>query len=166
MRDTFNVVLADRSYDPVLRNLFEFYLHDLAEWFHFDQLPEGNYTHSTEPYWGEAHDVYLLYAGKIPIGFGLLGPGDDWLPGTGVKDMDEFFIVRRHRRNGLGREFASDLWHRYPGPWLVRVFQPNLPALPFWRKTISGFSEGKFEEAVVRKNEQLWSYFTFESSDA
>ena len=166
MRDKFNVVLADPSYDPVLRNLFEFYLHDLAEWFNFEQLPEGNYTQSTEQYWGQGHDVYLLYAGKIPIGFGLVGPGDEWLPGSEVKDMDEFFVVRRHRRNGVGSEFASYLWHRHPGPWLVRVFQPNLPALPFWRKTISEFSDGRFEEGVLQKNGHPWAHFTFDSRDA
>jgi hypothetical protein len=65
-----------------LRNLFEFYLHDMAQWFKVDQLPEGNYAHSTEPYWVEAHDVYLLYAGEIPVELALVGPSDEWLPDT------------------------------------------------------------------------------------
>jgi predicted acetyltransferase len=163
LREGLSVVRADPGQDPILRNLFEFYLHDMAEWFRFDQLPDGRYTHSTDPYWEADHDVYLLHAQDIPIGFGLIGPADQWLPEAGARDMDEFFVVRRHRRSGIGREFAEDLWRRYPGRWLVRVFQPNRPALPFWRQAVTGFTGGRFVEQILEKNGNLWSHFLFQS---
>jgi len=164
LREGLSVVRAEPGQDPILRNLFEFYLHDMAEWFRFDQLPDGRYTHSTDPYWEAGHDNYLLYAQDLPIGFGLIGPADQWLPGAGARDMDEFFVVRRHRRAGIGREFAEDLWRRFPGQWLVRVFQPNRPALPFWRGAVAGFTGGRFEEQVLERNGNLWSHFLFQSA--
>lgn len=166
MREEFKVIKADRSYEPVFHNLFEFYLHDMAEWFKFDQLATGNYSDTTESYWAEDHQIYLLYAGEIPIGFAVVGPADEWLPDITAKDMDEFFVVRRHRGTGLAFEFASYVWRCHPGPWLVRVFQPNLPALPFWRRSVSNFSESRYEEEICERNGNLWSHFTFESRDA
>lgn len=113
LRKGFEVVHTDKSSDTVLRNLFEFYLHDLAEWFKFDQLPEGRYTQSTERYWQDGHDVHV--------------------------------------------------WRLHPGPWLVRVYAANEPALPFWRAAVSGFTEDEYVEATRRKDGKLWSYFNFES---
>lgn len=164
LRDGLSIVHAEYEQDSILRRLFEFYLHDLAEWFRFDQLPDGRYTDSTGRYWLEGHDVYLLYAEDIPIGFGLVGPAEEWLPGLDARDMTEFFVVRRHRRSGIGEEFAETLWRSHDGGWLVRVFQPNEPALPFWRDTISSFTGGRFDEEIREKNDQLWSYFRFQST--
>lgn len=160
LRKGFEVVHTDKSSDTVLRNLFEFYLHDLAEWFKFDQLPEGRYTQSTERYWQDGHDVHVLYAAEIPVGFALLGPAE---ASPDTKDMNEFFVVRRHRREGIGQEFAEHVWRLHPGPWLVRVYAANEPALPFWRAAVSGFTEDEYVEATRRKDGKLWSYFNFES---
>jgi predicted acetyltransferase len=161
LREGFSVVHASHEQDPILRNLFEFYLHDLAEWFRFDQLPDGRYTHTIDQYWREGHEVYLLYAEAIPIGFGLIGPAEEWLPGLDAYDMDEFFIVRRHRRAGIGEAFAGSLWRSHPGDWLVRVFQPNRPALPFWRTAISNFTDDCFDEEIRERKGHDWSYFRF-----
>jgi predicted acetyltransferase len=163
LREGFDVVQIGQRSDAVLRNLLEFYLHDLAEWFRFDQLSDGRYTQSTDRYWQGGHEVYLLYAGEIPVGFGLVGPAQEWLPGADATDMDEFFVVRRHRRHGIGTEFAADLWRRRPGPWLVRVFQPNDPALQFWRRAISEFSQGDYKEEPRKIDGNVWSHFIFEA---
>ena len=160
LQEGFAVVRADQSSDSTLRNLFEFYLHDLAEWFKFDQRSDGRYTQSTDRYWRGGHEVHLLYAEEIPVGFGLVGPAEDSLQ---AKDMDEFFVVRRHRRGGIGREFAGHIWRLHPGPWLVRVFQANKPALPFWRKVISEFTESNYSEETQQKGGDPWSYFSFDS---
>ena len=39
--DGFVVHQATQDQDPILANLFELYLHDMAEWFRFDGLPNG-----------------------------------------------------------------------------------------------------------------------------
>lgn len=160
LREGFEVVHADRRADPILRNLFEFYLHDMAEWFRFDQGPDGRYTQSTERYWDTGHEVYLLTASGIPIGFALVGPARDSPQTT---DMVEFFVVRRHRREGVGREFAEHIWRIHPGNWLVRVYRKNEPALPFWRRTIAGYTGGDYVGETRPENGKSWAYFTFRS---
>ena len=163
MSADFEVIRADPSRDATLRYLLEFYFHDLAEWFQFDQQLEGNYADNTEEYWTGDTDVYLLYIKGIPVGFSIVGVAEKWLPGAGARDMTEFFVVRRHRNSGIGRKFAAHVWSRYPGPWLVRVFRANEPALPFWRKVIAEYAAGRQEEKAAQTDSGEWSYFVFEA---
>ena len=164
----YRIEQVDDSAEAVLRNLFEHYLHDMAEWFGFDTREDGAYHFQTGRVWEDGYHVHLLYSRQIPVGFALVGSADEYLEHSGVRDMDEFFVVRLHRRKGLGRAFATNLWNTYPGEWLVRVFQANLPAMPFWRAAISAYTDDSFEEDVRTVSEQAWSYFTFrsEGSDA
>lgn len=155
------ILRVDRSHDPILRNLLELYVHDMAEWFKFESGKDGRYGYATEKFWGDDHAVYLAYAGPIPIGFGLIGPAESNTGDPGVKDLDEFFIVRRHRRSGVGRVVAAHIWDANPGGWLVRVYQGNRPALPFWRGAIADYTKGEYQEEVRVVGDRLWSYFTF-----
>ena len=161
--DNFRIARVDRTADDVLGNLFEHYLHDMAQWFEFDTGTDGSYSYATHAIW-DAYDVYFAYADSIPIGFALIGSAAAWTDDSATRDMDEFFVIRRYRRHGVGREFANHLWNQYPGSWLVRVMQGNLPALPFWREIIAARAGGAFKEDVRTANERVWSYFTFDSS--
>jgi len=155
---------VDRSQDPVLRNLLNLYLHDMAEWFLFDSDEEGRYTYATGPLWDAGVDVYLAYHGRIPIGFGLVGAAAAYTSEANAKDLEEFFVVRRYRRAGVGRALATHIWDLYRGPWIVRVYQKNLPALPFWRTAVSSYTGGRFHEEVLSVRDRPWSYFSFDST--
>jgi len=152
---------VDRSCDETLHNLFEFYLHDMAEWFKFDYAPTGRYGGSMSDYWDKGIEAWFAYVGEIPIGFALVWSAKAFTDEPGVMDMDEFFVARRYRRGGVGRAFARHVWNAYPNPWLVRVYQGNLPALPFWRGAIAEYSAGEYREEVRTVNGRTWSYFTF-----
>ena len=158
------VVQIDQSKDDVLKRLMEFYLHDLAEWFKFDQTPEGDYTYETEALWQNGVDVHLLYAEDVPIGFGLVATGEPWMGDPNSHDLKEFFVVRRHRGTGIGRFLAEALWRKYPGPWVVRVMLKNKPAVPFWRKVIAEFTHEDYEEQERLVGDKAWSYFSFSST--
>lgn len=156
------IVRVDRSSDRVLRNLFEHYLHDMAEWFEFDAEEDGSYAYPTQDVWAEGCDVFIAYSGKTPIGFALVGDAGSRVPGASARDLKEFFVVRRHRRGGIGTAFARHVWEQYPGPWLVRVFYGNRPAVPFWRTVIDEYTGGRFhEQERVGDDGRVWLYFTF-----
>jgi len=152
----------DRSSDQILKNLMEHYLHDMAEWFEFDSTEDGSYSYSTDPIWDEGFDVFLVYSDVIPIGFAIVGSGERWIADKSARDLDEFFVIRRYRRKGVGQFLAEHVWGLYPGKWVVRVFQNNLPALPFWRVTVSGYTQGAYEEECREVAGLHWSYFTFQ----
>ncbi len=114
--DSVRIVRVDRSADAVLRNLFEHYMHDMAEWFGFDTGEDGAYAYPTEDVWAEGCDVFVGYLGKIPVGFALVDDAGSRVPGTSARDLKEFFVVRRHRRGGIGMALARHVWEQYPGP--------------------------------------------------
>ncbi|NJN50905.1 MAG: hypothetical protein HC809_03095 [Gammaproteobacteria bacterium] len=74
-------------------------------------------------------------------------------------------MVRRHRRSGVGQAFAAHVWDLYRSPWVVRVFQGNLPAVPFWRGAVARYTDGSSREEVREVNGRKWSYFLFDRSN-
>lgn len=155
-------VRVDRSSDEVLANLFEHYLHDMAEWFHFDTGTNGAYAYPTGQVWDKGCNVFMAFCDRTPVGFALVDDAGSRVPGTSARDLKEFFVVRRHRRSGVGEAFAEHVWDQFPGPWLVRVYRGNLPALPFWRTVIDRYTGGRFHELEhIGDDGRAWSYFTF-----
>jgi predicted acetyltransferase len=66
-----------------------------------------------------------------------------------VHDVSEFFIVRRHRRQGIGTSAAAALFALRRGVWEVRERTGNTAARAFWRRAIGAYSSGHFEELAV-----------------
>ena len=66
--------------------------------------------------------------------------------GEGTRDISEFFIVRRHRRRGVGTEVARLVFDRYPGKWEVTQLTRNVDAQAFWRRVIGAYTGGRYEE--------------------
>ena len=160
MGQTLNVQQQSKASDRTLRNLFEHYLHDMAEWFDFDTESDGSYDYDTDHLWSGQAGVYFAYIRDIPIGFAIVGSAAHWLGHDG-SDLEEFFVVRKYRRQGFGKAFAGQIWDRYPGDWLVRVYTENRPALPFWRSTIEAYTHNRHDEQERDIDAKHWSYFTF-----
>jgi predicted acetyltransferase len=149
--------------EPVLRNLFEHYLHDMSEWFHFDTQPDGSFGYDLAAVWKAPSTAYLARVNGALAGFALVGNAGRWLGAAGadVHDIHEFFVLRKYRREGLGRELAVRLWTERPGPWLVRAAEANRPAVPFWRNTIAAHSAGSYGEEELSAGGRRWHHFRF-----
>jgi predicted acetyltransferase len=57
-------------------------------------------------------------------------------PGPGVRVIGEFFVLRCHRRRGVGTRAARMLFARFPGRWEVAELSWNVAAQRFWRPLI------------------------------
>jgi predicted acetyltransferase len=149
--------------DVVLRNLFEHYMHDMAEWFEIDTKADGSYSYDTSLVWKNAYDAYLAKVGDSIAGFALIGTADEWLGDIGAHDVHEFFVIRRYRRSGIGQRMATLLWNERPGEWLVRVLEANAPGVMFWRAAIASHSGGVYVEEGRIVRGRPWRFFTFVS---
>ena len=70
-----------------------------------------------------------------PVGFALLNATSH--SGHPVdRNVAEFFVVRKHRRSGLGTAAAHALFAQRPGRWEAAVARPNTAALAFWRRAV------------------------------
>jgi predicted acetyltransferase len=152
--------------DVVLRNLFEHYIHDMAEWFEIDTKADGSYSYDTSLVWENGYDAYLAKVGDSIAGFALIGSAVEWLGDIGAHDVHEFFVIRRYRRRGCGQKMATLLWNEHPGEWLVRVLEANAPAISFWRGEISTYSLGSYREGQHIVNGRPWKFFRFVSNRA
>lgn len=161
MSSLFTISRIGPGSDVLLRNLFEHYIHDMAEWFEIDTKADGSYSYDTSLIWERGYDVWLAKAGDSIAGFAIVGsasaPG-----GNSAHDMREFFVIRRFRRNGFGDKMAAALWENYSGDWLIRVLQLNAPAAMFWRAVVSLQSQSSYSEEVVMVNGRPWIYFRFQ----
>jgi predicted acetyltransferase len=155
-----------RESDVVLRNLFAYYLHDMAEWFALDTKADGSYSYDTSLIWENGYDAYLAKVGDSLAGFAIVGAAFEWLGDIGGHDVHEFFVIRRFRRSGAGRRMATLLWNERPGEWLVRVVESNAPAVLFWRSVISSYSRGSYEEEGRVAKGRRWRFFRFVSPGA
>jgi len=149
--------------ETVLLNLFEYYLHDMGEWFEVDTKADGSYSYDTPSIWKNGSDAYLAKVGDSIAGFAVVGTAVEWLGDIGAHDVHEFFIIRRYRRSGCGQRMATLLWDGHPGEWLVRVLEANTPAVHFWRAAISSYSRGSYQEEGRLVDGRPWRFFRFVS---
>lgn len=66
-------------------------------------------------------------------------PNIDWY-------LAEFFIIAKFQRKKIGKDIAHQLFKEFKGTWEIMQLSKNLPAIKFWRKVISDYTKGKFDE--------------------
>ncbi len=152
---------------PVLANLLELYIHDLSAAFPDITLgPDGRFGYRHLPlYWSEPgrRFPFLIRAGAQVAGFALVTRGVLAPEQPDEFDVAEFFVMRRHRRSGVGRDVAMLLWQQLPGRWTVRVSEGNAGALPFWAAVTAEFTGGTALETIRPGTPHPWRVFTFAS---
>lgn len=94
-----------------------------------------------------SHPLVILHNDQI-AGFALVSK-----PVMKRADVDyrlaEFFVDRRERRHGVGREAAELIFNRFDGRWEVVEMLRNQPAVAFWRAVVSAYTHGGNKESVA-----------------
>ena len=128
----------------VLANLMQLYIHDFSEFWH-DRLEgeleaDGRFADYPflDAYWSErGRTPFLIRVGGRPAGFALLNAVSPSSRPVAYS-LDEFFVVGKHRRGGIGTAAARTIFSLYPGQWEAAVARRNVGALAFWRKAAAG----------------------------
>jgi predicted acetyltransferase len=152
---------------PLLQNLLELYVHDLSEIFPVELGPDGRFGYARLPlYWTEpaVRHAFLIKCGSRVAGFALATRGSPASDDPTDLDVAEFFVLRAHRRSGVGRQAAFALWDSLPGQWVVRVSETNRAGLPFWSDVIRSYTSGVFGESARPGSPAGWRIFTFAST--
>ena len=144
---------------PAFDAMFQLYIHDFSEfWAGQDrgELPEsGRFDTYSELdlYWTEPdRSAWFIRADGHLAGFALLNRhSHSGLPAD--HDVAEFFVVRKHRRSGVGIEAARKLISARPGQWEIAVVRANVGALDFWRHAAASVSP-KVDE--LNLNDARW----------
>jgi predicted acetyltransferase len=146
---------------PTLENLFQLYTHDFSDFWtdrNDGELQEdGRFPQYIwlDSYWTDADRTpYLIRAGGHVAGFALINTfSHSGLPLDHA--VAEFFVVRKHRRSGVGFAAATEIIRARPGQWELAVARRNTAALPFWRRVASAIAGSAVDE--IERDDELWN---------
>lgn len=150
LRSPANITLVEisegRPQDRApIKRMLELYQHDLSDVWDQDLDDQGEYGYDLDRYgFDGGRDAFVFrlegrYAGFALVDQAVRLPEDDWW-------MAQFFVIRKYRRQGIGRLAAQEVFDRVRGRWEVGQVPGNRPAQAFWRRVISGYTRGRYVE--------------------
>ncbi|OZM75094.1 GNAT family N-acetyltransferase [Amycolatopsis antarctica] len=128
----------------VLGNLLQLYLHDSTEFRDLDLSDDGTYHYEwLDAYFTETdREAYFITIDDVLAGFAMArdntGTGGAW-------NISEFFVLRSHRRQGVGGIAARALVVRHPGIWTLSFDHANGAAVRFWPAVAESVANGRVE---------------------
>jgi predicted acetyltransferase len=143
----FTLLQASDDHKMVIKNLMQFYIYDFSEYVRLDVEDNGSFAPYPDlnDYWGgDSKFPYIIKTNDKYVGFVLvkLVSSKD----RSCFSIAEFFILKKYRREGIGRAVAIKVFDLHKGNWEVYQRDSNKPAQIFWNKVISEYTKGRFKE--------------------
>ena len=134
----------------LLRQLYELCAYDFSAMTGVDIGADGYWT--SDDFlrsWSDELHIYLIAVDGWWAGFAWVAFGGYIHPHAEHILMDEFFVLRKYRRRGVGEWAAVWLFNQYPGTWEVGEIPENVTAQKFWRTVIGRYTDGQYREVDV-----------------
>ena len=158
-----DVSLATPAERSLIEGLFQFYAYDFSELEptgsrHFEPGADGRFPPYVylDDYWRQPSRVPLIIrsAGRA-AGFALINSiGHSGRPVE--RNMAEFFVMRKHRRGGVGSAAVRTILARYPGVWEIAIAGRNTGALAFWPNVVAQ-TPGVGDLVTLEDNGAAWA---------
>lgn len=149
MNMNYKIMKACSKDVELLQNLLQFYIYDFSEFIDIDVTENGIFReYPIGKYFTETgHFPYLLLVEGKYAGFVLVQFVQE--ERKSYFTVAEFFIMKKYRREGLGKLVAKEIFQLHKGSWEVFQMSKNKPAQNFWRNVINDFTSGKYSERVI-----------------
>lgn len=154
----------------IIKKLAQLYVYDTSKELGFSISEDGLYHPKSYRCYCEDKDkiAYLIKVYDEIAGFALINQNGleeytDW-------KVDQFFILAKFQKSGVGKAAAKKIWQRHPGKWEVSVLPENILALNFWEKVITDFTNNtfkkkkKFIDFATKQTERVFFYFNNSTS--
>lgn len=133
---------------PALQQLLELYQYELSDIWPQDTDAEARYGYDLQRHrQAERFHAHVALAGSQYAGFALVAPAV--VTRTEGHWMEQFFVLKRHRRAGVGLALARHVLSSHPGAWEVGQMHANRAAQAFWRQAIGSITAGAYIEVQV-----------------
>ena len=138
----------------VFIQLFNLYLYDFTEFTNDDIKEHGHFAeHYLNPLWGnelwnkEYFHTFFIRVDEKLAGFIIVkNGGREYINDENAHTILEFFVMKKYRRNGVGRFAARTAFDMFKGKWEVCQMQNNFPARKFWESIISEYTKNDYQE--------------------
>ncbi len=145
-----DIILEKATIDQksILRNLLELYNYDFTEFDPDDVNEHGLYGYKyLDHYWTEEDRYpFFIRVNNNLAGFVLVRKMGTNSFNNNIYSIAEFFVMKKYRKAGVGKRAANMVFNMFQGEWKVSQIENNLQAQRFWRKVISEYTGGQFEE--------------------
>ncbi len=134
---------------PRIENLMQFYNYDLSESYPLSFGETGLYAlRPKQAYWSTPTvHPYLIDVGGELAGFAVVD--QEVVAPTSTFNLGYFFVGRRFRQKGIGKQIVRQLLQRYPGAWEIYHLRENDAARRFWTKALA--AEGTNRASVSER---------------
>ncbi|WIV21183.1 GNAT family N-acetyltransferase [Paenibacillus polygoni] len=140
----------------ILQNLIQLYRYDSSEYDGHVLNKHGlyQYKYLDHQWTDEYRRTFFIYKDEELAGFALimLGVPREFVKLSDVQEtnvMSDFFVLRKYRGQGVGKQAAFDIFDKYPAAWEIRQTQRNHPANQFWNKVINEHTNGSYKEEYL-----------------
>lgn len=140
----------------VFVQMMELYSYDFSE-FSDDDINEYGYFGypRIDDYWNQEgrYPFFIRVDGKL-AGLVLVRSCCEHNNLTNPHNIAEFFVMKKYRKQGVGKVTAMMIFDMFPGGWEISQWTKNLPAQKFWHKVVDGYTNGKYSTfTAVGKDE-------------
>jgi len=156
------------DHKSVLIQLMNLYNYDFTEFEDDDINEHGYFNYSyTDHLWTEdsRHPFFIRVNGKL-AGFVIVKDNSDqrfqYIDDKNAHHINEFFVMKKYRRGGVGSFAAKAVFDKFKGKWEVCQMPNNLPARKFWKSVISEYTQNNYQERGSDNEE--WVGFTFDNT--
>ncbi len=163
--DRVEVLPALISDKPIVQQMMELYHYDFSEFDNTDLDGHGRFGYLyLDYYWVEAdRHPFLVRVQDQLAGFVLVNQYT-YLPGSQYS-IAEFFILRRYRKRGIGKQVAFHIFDLFYGCWEIHQAHTNMLAQQFWRHVISAYTHGNYTETVMEDQDWTGIIQCFDNTD-
>ena len=131
-----------------LYRMLELYQYELSDIWDQDLDSHGEFGFALDRYWSSktCRPFVATVAGHF-AGFALadeavkIAQTGNW--------MDQFFVLKKYRRDSLGTKLAQHVFQALPGYWEVGQMPANLAAQAFWRRAVAAYTQNAYTEHTV-----------------
>ncbi len=149
----------------ILENLFSYYVYDMSEYMKWNPDQDGTFagydTSKFDLYWQQDdHIPYFIKVNNELAGFVLIRryPSDSTL-----YDIAQFFVLRKFKGQGVGKDVLAQVVNAFPGRWQVRVLLENTGALSFWKSAVRNIVGEDYRLSKAMDVDLLMFFIYFET---
>ncbi len=150
MQNKIKLILASLADYPIIQNMGRFYVYDMSQYMGGEEgwaIPENGLYECIDfkKYWEDDNTFpFLVHVDGELAGFVIVDK-----KGSNSKidfNIAQFFILRKFKNRGIGRQVAKMCFDKFQGNWEVMVMPKNIGAYKFWKRVIEGYTDNHFKE--------------------
>ena len=154
--NALKIIEGTKDEQQIFRNLLNLYLYDLSAFEDSDCDSNGQFEYKhLDSYWIDTDRyAFLIEIDKCYAGFILINRYSE-LSTLNIRSVAEFFVLKKYRRSGIGREAATRVIRKFPGKWEIAQRFNNRPAQIFWATVVHGLVGDKFRSLKIAERNNL-----------